>query len=82
MPRMEKKITCFFFEASLDFGFQFQFWIWIWIWILDGFGFLFLIFSCSHLFLFCSHLFCSQLFHFVPIYPVRSEQTKKIGTWE
>ena len=34
------------------------------------FGFLFLIF------------FCSQLSHFVPIYPVRPEHTKKIGTWE
>ena len=76
MPRMEKKITCFFLKPRLilDFNFNFRFGFWI----LDfGFGFLFLIFSCSHLF-----LFCSQLSHFVPIYRVRSEQTKKIGTRE
>jgi len=61
-----------FFVFFFYFGFDFDF----------DFGFLFLIFFCSQLFLFCSQLFCSQLSHFVPIYPVRSEQTKKFGTWE
>lgn len=48
MPRMEKEMTCFFFDSSSTSGFFFDFlWIWIWIWI--SFSLMFLILVCSQL---------------------------------
>jgi len=48
MPRMEKKITCFFLKPRLildfNFNFRFGFWIWIFIFNLFLFPFIFILF--------------------------------------